>query len=122
SYVFVLPDFKMNVSQLHGSIYRVLDDAKYAAYSVPDPDKAMTETFRSALAAAFEDRTLCIAKEDGLHVTVNVEFSHPARLLWCYEPTPNTIVPKRYLTNSGYISTSQIGMLDEKPNTTPWGK
>ncbi|WP_285339261.1 PAAR-like domain-containing protein [Vibrio parahaemolyticus] len=122
SYVFVLPDFKMNVSQLHGSIYRELDDAKYAAYSVPEPDKAMTETFRSALAAAFEDRTLCIAKEDGLHVTVNVEFSHPARLIWCYEPTPNTVVPKRYLTNSGYISTSQIGMLDEKPNTTPWGK
>ncbi len=122
SYVFVLPDFKMNVSQLHGSIYRELDDAKYAAYSVPEPDKAMTENFRSALAAAFEDRTLCIAKEDGLHVTVNVEFSHPARLIWCYEPTPNTVVPKRYLTNSGYISTSQIGMLDEKPNTTPWGK
>ncbi|WP_045410199.1 PAAR-like domain-containing protein [Vibrio jasicida] len=122
SYVFVLPDFKMNVSQLHGSIYRELDDAKYAAYSVPEPDKAMTETFRSALAAAFEDRTLCIAKEDGLYVTVNVEFSHPARLIWCYEPTPNTVVPKRYLTNSGYISTSQIGMLDEKPNTTPWGK
>jgi len=122
SYVFVLPDFKMNVSQLHGSIYRELDDAKYAAYSVPEPDKAMTEKFRSALAAAFEDRTLCIAKEDGLHVTVNVEFSHPARLIWCYEPTPNTVVPKRYLTNSGYISTSQIGMLDEKPNTTPWGK
>ncbi|MGR5159493.1 PAAR-like domain-containing protein [Vibrio owensii] len=122
SYVFVLPDFKMNVSQLHGSIYRELDDAKYAAYSVPEPDKAMTENFRSALAAAFEDRTLCIAKEDGLHVTVNVEFSHPARLNWCYEPTPNTVVPKRYLTNSGYISTSQIGMLDEKPNTTPWGK
>ncbi|EHH0682369.1 DUF4150 domain-containing protein [Vibrio vulnificus] len=122
SYVFVLPDFKMNVSQLHGSIYRELDDAKYAAYSVPEPDKAMTETFRSALAAAFEDRTLCIAKEDGLYVTVNVEFSHPARLIWCYEPTPNTVVPKRYLTDSGYISTSQIGMLDEKPNTTPWGK
>ncbi|EGQ7793600.1 DUF4150 domain-containing protein [Vibrio parahaemolyticus] len=122
SYVFVLPDFKMNVSQLHGSIYRELDDAKYAAYSVPEPDKAMTETFRNALAAAFEDRTLCIAKEDGLYVTVNVEFSHPARLIWCYEPTPNTVVPKRYLTNSGYISTSQIGMLDEKPNTTPWGK
>ncbi|MCW8348638.1 DUF4150 domain-containing protein [Vibrio sp. ZSDZ65] len=122
SYVFVLPDFKMNISQLHGSVFRELDDAKYAAYSVPEPDKAMTENFRSALAAAFEDRTLCIAKEDGLHVTVNVEFSHPARLLWCYEPTPNTIVPKRYLTNSGYISTSQIGMLDEKPNTTPWGK
>ncbi|HDM8222726.1 TPA: DUF4150 domain-containing protein [Vibrio campbellii] len=121
-YEFVLPDFKMNVSQLHGSIYRELDDAKYAAYSVPEPDKAMTETFRSALAAAFEDRTLCIAKEDGLHVTINVEFSHPARLIWCYEPTPNTVVPKRYLTNSGYISTSQIGMLDEKPNTTPWGK
>ncbi|UMM07001.1 DUF4150 domain-containing protein (plasmid) [Vibrio campbellii] len=121
-YEFVLPDFKMNVSQLHGSIYRELDDAKYAAYSVPEPDKAMTEKFRSALAAAFEDRTLCIAKEDGLHVTVNVEFSHPARLIWCYEPTPNTVVPKRYLTNSGYISTSQIGMLDEKPNTTPWGK
>ncbi|MHA2877815.1 toxin VasX, partial [Vibrio campbellii] len=121
-YEFVLPDFKMNVSQLHGSIYRELDDAKYAAYSVPEPDKAMTETFRSALAAAFEDRTLCIAKEDGLYVTVNVEFSHPARLIWCYEPTPNTVVPKRYLTNSGYISTSQIGMLDEKPNTTPWGK
>ena len=112
----------MNVSQLHGSIYRELDDAKYAAYSVPEPDKAMTETFRSALVVAFEDRTLCIAKEDGLHVTVNVEFSHPARLIWCYEPTPNTVVPKRYLTNSGYISTSQIGMLDEKPNTTPWGK
>ncbi|WP_447061253.1 PAAR-like domain-containing protein [Vibrio alginolyticus] len=122
SYVFVLPDFKINVSQLHGSIYRELDDAKYAAYSVPEPDKAMTENFRIALAAAFEDRTLCIAKEDGLHVTVNVEFSHPARLIWCYEPTPNTVVPKRYLTNSGYISTSQIGMLDEKPNTTPWGK
>ncbi|MEZ8088097.1 toxin VasX [Vibrio sp. 1S139] len=121
-YEFVLPDFKMNVSQLHGSIYRELDDAKYAAYSVPEPDKAMTETFRSALAAAFEDRTLCIAKEDGLHVTINVEFSHRARLIWCYEPTPNTVVPKRYLTNSGYISTSQIGMLDEKPNTTPWGK
>ncbi|UUM31577.1 PAAR-like domain-containing protein [Vibrio japonicus] len=122
SYVFVLPDFKMNVSQLHGSIYRELDDAKYAAYSVPEPDKAMTETFRSALVAAFEDKALCIAKEDGLHVTVNVEFSHPARLIWCYEPTPNTVVPKRYLTSSGYISTSQIGMLDEKPNTTPWGK
>ncbi|GEK16070.1 toxin VasX [Aliivibrio fischeri] len=122
SYVFVLPDFKMNVSQMHGSIYRELNDAKYAAYSVPEPDKAMTENFRSALAAAFEDRTLCIAKEDGLHVTVNVEFSHPTRLIWCYEPTPNTVVPKRYLTNSGYISTSQIGMLDEKPNTTPWGK
>ncbi|MFV8455443.1 toxin VasX [Vibrio owensii] len=122
SYVFILPDFKMNVSQLHGSIYRELDDAKYAAYSVPEPDKAMTETFRSALAAAFEDRTLCIAKEDGLYVTVNVEFSHPARLIWCYEPTPNTVVPKRYLTDSGYISTSQIGMLDEKTNTTPWGK
>lgn len=121
-YEFVLPDFKMNVSQLHGSIYRELDDAKYAAYSVPEPDKAMTETFRSALAAAFEDRTLCIAKEDGLHVSINVEFSHRAHLIWCYEPTPNTVVPKRYLTNSGYISTSQIGMLDEKPNTTPWGK
>ena len=122
SYVFVLPDFKKNVSQLHGAIYREFDQAHYPAYSNPEPDKTMTQAFKSALAAAFVDERLCVTKKDGLHVTVNVEFSQPARLIWCYEPIPNTIVPKRYLTSSGYISNSQIGMLDEKPNTTPWGK
>ena len=116
---FVLPEFKMGISQLHGTLVKKLYDRSGLASTEP-----MTEAFKHALVAALNNPQQHEFKQDGLHLTVQVECSFgqsrgiasDLSLKWCYEPEPALVVPKRMLTSSGSIDGHMIGMLDERPN------
>ncbi|CAM3666374.1 PAAR-like domain-containing protein [Vibrio aquimaris] len=121
TFSFILPEFKMGISQLHGTMCNTFI-SKTGTMAVV-PNEQMTKTFKLALLAAFEDPKQHELKEDGLHLTVMAKFpvglgispSLPT-LKWCYEPAPALVVPKRMLTSSGSIDGHMIGMLDERPN------
>ena len=121
TFSFVLPEFKMGISQLHGTMCNTFI-SKTGTMTVV-PNEQMTKTFKLALLAALDDPKQHELKEDGLHLTVMVKFpvglgispSLPT-LKWCYEPAPALVVPKRMLTSSGSIDGHMIGMLDERPN------
>ncbi|MDA0120727.1 hypothetical protein OH455_21970, partial [Vibrio sp. T11.5] len=116
---FVLPEFKMGISQLHGTMVK-----KVYTRSGPASTEPMTEAFKHALLAAFNNPKQHEFKEDGLHLTVEVECSFGKNrglasdlsLQWCYEPEPSLMVPKRMLTSSGSIKRQLIGMVNEHPN------
>ncbi|WP_104023965.1 PAAR-like domain-containing protein [Vibrio hyugaensis] len=116
---FVLPEFKMGISQLHGSMVKQFYDRSGLVSTVP-----MTENFKLALLDALNNPQQYQLKEDGLHLTVKVECSFEQSgaiasdlsLKWCYEPEPSLVVPKRKLTSSGDIDGLMIGMIDERPN------
>ncbi|HDM8239180.1 TPA: DUF4150 domain-containing protein [Vibrio campbellii] len=116
---FVLPEFKMGISQLHGSMVKQFYDRSGLVSTVP-----MTENFKLALLGALNNPQQYQLKEDGLHLTVKVECSFEQSgaiasdlsLKWCYEPEPSLVVPKRKLTSSGDIDGLMIGMIDERPN------
>ncbi|MHC6528913.1 PAAR-like domain-containing protein [Vibrio proteolyticus] len=119
TYHFVLPEFKMGISQLHGSMVKEFYDRSGLVSTVP-----MTENFKLALLDALNNPQQYQLKEDGLHLTVKVEclfeqsraIASDLSLKWCYEPEPSLVVPKRKLTSSGDIDGLMIGMIDERPN------
>ncbi|MEF1329361.1 PAAR-like domain-containing protein [Vibrio sp. M260121] len=119
TYRFVLPEFKMGISQLHGSMVKQFYGRSGLVSTVP-----MTENFKLALLDALNNPQQYELKEDGLHLTVKVECSFEQRgaiasdlsLKWCYEPEPSLVVPKRKLTSSGDIDGLMMGMIDERPN------
>ncbi|MBU2898632.1 PAAR-like domain-containing protein [Vibrio hepatarius] len=118
---FILPEFKMGISQLHGTMCNTF--ISRSGTSTVVANEAMTTTFKQALLAALNNPEQHQLKEDGLHLTVVAKFpvglgispSLPT-LKWCYEPEPALVVPKRMLTSSGSIDGHMIGMLDERPN------
>ncbi|QFT40005.1 MULTISPECIES: porin family protein [unclassified Vibrio] len=42
-------------------------------------------------------------KNGALHLSVEVELDEDSELHWCYQPTPDVVVPKRILTSDGKI-------------------
>lgn len=120
---FILPEFKMGISQLHGSMCNTFVSTRTGTTHVV-ADEAMTTTFKQALHVALNNPEQHQLKQDGLHLTVVAEFSIEITinmtilptLKWCYEPEPALVVPKRMLTSSGSIDGHMIGMLNERPN------
>ncbi|WP_260260381.1 PAAR-like domain-containing protein [Vibrio intestinalis] len=120
---FILPEFKMGISQLHGTMCNTFFSRTGTTSVVPN--NQMTKTFKYALLASLNDPQKHQFKDDGLHLTVVATFpvtfgispSLPV-LKWCYEPEPSLLVPKRKLTSSGDIDGLMIGMIDERPNNT----
>lgn len=121
TYTFILPDFKMNVSELFGSVY-TNQESSYPIMATPKPNDAATQAFSSALTKALERVTNEDFKKDGLHLTVDVEFEQPVTLFWRYQPSDGMVVPQRALSGNSIVGTKYIGMKDDRPNDTAWGR
>ncbi|EFP98261.1 toxin VasX [Vibrio caribbeanicus] len=121
---FVLPEFKMGISQLHGTLTKELYDRSGIASIERESTEPLTEAFKHALVVALNDPQQHEFKQNGLHLTLQVEcpfrqsrgIACDLSLKWCYEPEPSLVVPKRILTSSGDIDGHMIGMINDKPN------
>ena len=123
TYQFILPEFKLEHSQLHGTVFHDTWDVEYrSVQKYSTPDRNMTKVLREAVNQALNDPSKYSVKDDGLHLTVtavyrvyNAKKSSFPFLKWYYEVEPGLVVPKRSLNGSGVIGASLIGMIDEQP-------
>ncbi|MGR2703106.1 PAAR-like domain-containing protein [Vibrio campbellii] len=122
TYEFVLPEFVKGESQLYGTVYTDLEQKSYPLSQKPEPNKAATQTLEQAVSAAINGMTEDDFKQDGLHLFVHVEFEQPVTLFWVYEPKVGLVVPQRSLSGNTITNAKFVGMKDEQPNETPWGK
>ncbi|MFM2584341.1 PAAR-like domain-containing protein [Vibrio campbellii] len=122
TYEFVLPEFVKGESQLYGTVYTDLKQKSYPLSQKPEPDEIATQALKQAVTAAINSITRDDFKQNGLHLTVHIEFDQPVTLFWSYEPKVGLVVPQRSLSGGTITNTKLIGMKDEQPNETPWGK
>ncbi|WP_432782916.1 PAAR-like domain-containing protein [Vibrio parahaemolyticus] len=122
TYEFILPEFIKGESQLYGTVYSDLNQKSYPLSQKPEPDERATQALKQAVTAAINNITSDDFKQSGLYLIVHVEFDQPVTLFWSYEPKVGLVVPKRSLSGDTITNTKLIGMKDEQPNETPWGK
>ena len=118
---FTLPNFKQGISQLHFKVMvNRLEQADGMAIAslkggseiytvVPEEAPALTKQLKEQLNA------LKSALISGLATfTLSLQHQHKnnVTLYWYYEPSPNSIVPKRYLVENEVLDDAIIGMID----------
>ena len=122
TYEFILPEFIKGESQLYGTVYSDLEKKSYPLSQKPEPDEIATQALKQAVTEAINSIARDDFKQNGLHLTVHIEFDQPVTLFWSYEPKVGLVVPQRSLSGGTITNTKLIGMKDEQPNETPWGK
>ncbi|NOJ24218.1 PAAR-like domain-containing protein [Vibrio coralliilyticus] len=118
TYKFVLPNFVWKVSELAGSIQKTKLDMLQSIQNIKEVstlDESETKVFTKALEAALSDTANLDFKNGALHLSVEVELDEDSELHWCYQPTPDVVVPKRMLTSDGKIKKTYIGMRNDEP-------
>ncbi|WP_290580181.1 toxin VasX [Ketobacter sp.] len=106
---FSLPRFQIGVSDILFELRTRHIDFDVFSAGVWRENKALTEKLGKAMESArFEER-------DGFtNVEVEFETQEDIELFWAYKPTPNTVVPMRYLTDDGLIESPVVGMINEE--------
>ncbi|GAA58246.1 hypothetical protein P20652_0097 [Pseudoalteromonas sp. BSi20652] len=119
---FTLPNFKQGISQLHFKIMvnrlEQADDVATIASQkggseiytvVPEEASALTKQLKEQLNALKSDLTSGLAT---FMLSLQHEHKNNVTLYWYYEPSPNSIVPKRYLVENEVLDDAIIGMID----------
>ena len=118
---FTLPNFKQGISQLHFKVMvnrlEQADGATIASQKggseiytvVPEEAPTLTKQLKEQLNALKSALTSGMAK-----FTLSLQHQHKnnVTLYWYYEPSPNSIVPKRYLIENEVLDDAIIGMID----------
>jgi hypothetical protein len=118
---FTLPNFKQGISQLHfkvmvnrleqadGMEIATLKGGSEIYTVVPEEAPALTKQLKEQLNAIKSALTSGLAT-----FTLSLQHQHKnnVTLYWYYEPSPNRIVPKRYLVENEVLDDAIIGMID----------
>jgi len=107
TYQFVLPAFQPNLSNLHVEIYREFEREDGITRS--RLDYQLTENFKQALNESEIEIDGGVAKFE-----VDIEMPEMVDIYWYYEPTPQSKVPMRSISEDGELQTRVLGMLNEE--------
>lgn len=106
---FSLPRFQPGVSDIICEVRTRHIDTDILSSGIWRPNSALTAGLSKAIEVAEFD------EQDGFTaVSVDFETREDIELFWAYKPTPDTVVPMRYLTGDGVIESPVVGMINEE--------
>ncbi|OLQ89766.1 hypothetical protein BIY21_14620 [Vibrio ponticus] len=110
---FKLPQFRPGVSEMHAGLYTRsgLDEMGrfYSSYN-----DELTKKFKESIKQALLEPSNYDFNESTLSLDIKMEFNEDIKLIWVYKPTPDIVVPLRWLNRSGELKDPVIGMLNDQ--------
>ena len=77
-------------------------------------NEELTQQFKTAIQQALLDSSKYNLVESTLSLDIKIIFNQDIRIGWVYKPTPEMVVPMRWLNNNGELKEPVIGMWNDK--------
>ena len=110
---FELPQFRPGISEIHAGLYTRagVDDMGrfYSSYN-----DELTKQFKASIQQALLDSSKHKLDESTLSLDIIMQFNEDIKIIWVYKPTPEIVVPLRWLNSNGEIKDPAIGMLNDQ--------